>query len=154
MEENKSNLMAKVALRLEKIKELMQGKGFTHFYIPDQFNYAASVDDFFEEEIWDDGKNIFAGYREFSFLANVRYNINGIYLENGELSFDVDSYAYFFVDEYSEPNNQPERTSVAEVVELAERYEDLDYDLCMVLDHYLELLNRYNQENAYNETTI
>ena len=41
--------------------------------------------------------------------------------------------------------------SVAEVVELAERYDDLDYDLCMVLDHYIELLNRYNHENAYIE---
>ena len=89
MEENKSNLMAKIALRLEKIKELMQEKGFTHFYIPDQFNYDASVDDFFEEEIRDDEKTVFAGYREFSFLANVRYTINGIYLENGELSFDA-----------------------------------------------------------------
>ena len=41
--------------------------------------------------------------------------------------------------------------SVAEVVELAERYDDFDYDLCMVLDHYIELLNRYNHENAYIE---
>ena len=145
--------MAKIALRLEKIKELMLGKGFTHFYIPDQFNYDASVDDFFEEEIRDDEKTVFAGYREYDYLAELRYTIDGIYLENGELSFDVDSYAYFFVDEYSEPNNQPERTSVAEVVELAERYDDLDYDLCLVLDHYIELLNRYNQENAYIETT-
>ena len=153
MEKNKSNLMAKIALKLERIKELMQEKGFTHFYIPDQFNYDASVDDFFEEEIRDDEKTVFAGYKEYDSLAELRYTIDGIYLENGELSFDVDSYAYFFVDEYSEPNNQPERTSVAEVVELAERYDDLDYDLCMVLDHYIELLNRYNQENAYIETT-
>ena len=153
MEKNKSNLMAKIALKLERIKELMQEKGFTHFYIPDQFNYDASVDDFFEEEIRDDEKTVFAGYREYDYLAELRYTIDGIYLENGELSFDVDSYAYFFVDEYSEPNNQPERTSVAEVVELAERYDDLDYDLCLVLDHYIELLNRYNQENAYIETT-
>lgn len=145
--------MAKIALKLERIKELMQEKGFTHFYIPDQFNYDASVDDFFEEEIRDDEKTVFAGYREYDYLAELRYTIDGIYLENGELSFDVDSYAYFFVDEYSEPNNQPERTSVAEVVELAERYDDLDYDLCLVLDHYIELLNRYNQENAYIETT-
>jgi hypothetical protein len=153
MEKNKSNLMTKIALKLERIKELMQEKGFTHFYIPDQFNYDASVDDFFEEEIRDDEKTVFAGYREYDYLAELRYTIDGIYLENGELSFDVDSYAYFFVDEYSEPNNQPERTSVAEVVELAERYDDLDYDLCLVLDHYIELLNRYNQENAYIETT-
>ena len=145
--------MAKIALKLERIKELMQEKGFTHFYIPDQFNYDASVDDFFEEEIRDDEKTVFAGYREYDYLAELRYTIDGIYLENGELSFDVDSYAYFFVDEYSEPNNQPEHTSVAEVVELAERYDDLDYDLCLVLDHYIELLNRYNQENAYIETT-
>ena len=107
MEENKSNLMAKIALKLERIKELMQEKGFTHFYIPDQFNYDASVDDFFEEEIRDDEKNVFAGYREYDYLAELRYTIDGIYLENGELSFDVDSYAYFFVDEDSGPNNQP-----------------------------------------------
>ena len=153
MEENKSNLMAKIALRLEKIKELMQGKGFTHFYIPDQFNYDASVDDFFEEEIRDDEKNVFAGYREYDSLAELRYTIDGIYLENSELSFDVGSYVYFWVAEDQEPNDSAERTSVAEVVELAERYDDLDYDLCMVLDHYIELLNRYNQENAYIETT-
>ena len=151
MEENKTSLMDKIALRLEKIKELMQAKGFVHFYIPDQFDYDESIDEYFEEEIWDDGKNIFAGYRENAWYANVRYTINGIYLENGELSFDVDCHAYFFVDEYSEPNNRPERMSVAEVVELAERYDDLDYDLCMVLDHYIELLNRYNHENAYIE---
>ena len=88
---------------------------------------------------------------EDDLIANVRYTINGVYLENGELSFDVDCHAYFFVDEYSEPNNRPERMSVAEVVELAERYDDFDYDLCMVLDHYIELLNRYNHENAYIE---
>ena len=41
--------------------------------------------------------------------------------------------------------------SVAEVVELTERYDDFDYDLCMVLDHYIDLLNRYNHENAYIE---
>ena len=141
--------MAKIALSLEKIKVLMQEKGFTHFYIPDQFDYDVTIDDYFEEEIVDDGKNIFAGYKEEDLIANVRYTINGVYLENGELSFDVDCHAYFFVDEYSEPNNQPERMNVAEVVELAERYVDLDYDLCMVLDHYIELLNRYNHENAY-----
>lgn len=143
--------MAKIALSLEKIKVLMQEKGFTHFYIPDQFDYDVTIDDYFEEEIVDDGKNIFAGYREDDLIANVRYTINGVYLENGELSFDVDCHAYLFVDEYSEPNNPAERMSVAEVVELAERYVDLDYDLCMVLDHYIELLNRYNHENAYIE---
>lgn len=153
MTENKSSLMAKVALRLEKIKELMQEKGFTHFYIPDQFNYDASVDDFFEEEIRDDEKTVFAGYKEYDSLAELRYTIDGIYLENSELSFDVGSYVYFWVAEDQEPNDSAERTSVAEVVELAERYDDLDYDLCMVLDHYIELLNRYNQENAYIETT-
>ena len=153
MEENKSNLMAKITLRLEKIKELMQGKGFTHFYIPDQFNYDASVDDFFEEEIRDDEKTVFAGYREYDSLAELRYTIDGIYLENNELSFDVGSHAYFVIDEYSDYNTPAERTSLAEVVELAERYDELNYDLCMVLDHYIELLNRYDQENAYIETT-
>lgn len=152
MEENKSNLMAKIALRLEKIKDLMQGKGFTHFYIPDRFDYDGSIDEYFEDEIVDEGKNIFAGYREDSYIADLRYTINGIYLENGELSFYVGFHAYFLVDEYNEPDNPAERMSVAEVVELAERYDDLDYDLCMVLDHYIELLNRYNQENAYIET--
>ena len=151
MEKTNHNLIAKIALRLEKIKELMQSKEFTHFYIPDQFDYDESIDEYFEEEIRDNGKNIFAGYRENAWCANVRYTINGIYLENGELNFDVDCHAYFFVDEYSEPNNRPERMSVAEVVELAERYDDFDYDLCMVLDHYIELLNRYNHENAYIE---
>mgnify|MGYP007112525439 FL=1 len=153
MEENKSNLMAKIALRLEKIKELMQGKGFTHFYIPDQFNYDASVDDYFEEEIRDDEKTVFAGYRENAYVAELRYTIDGIYLENNELSFDVGSYVYFWVVEDQEPNDSAERTSLAEVVELAERYDELNYDLCAVLDHYIELLNRYNQENAYIETT-
>ena len=143
--------MAKIALSLEKIKVLMLEKGFTHFYIPDQFDYDVTIDDYFEDEIVDDGKNIFAGYREDDLIANVRYTINGIYLENGELSFDVDCHAYFFVDEYSEPNNRPERMSAAEVVELAERCDDFDYDLCLVLDHYIELLNRYNHENAYIE---
>ena len=143
--------MAKIALSLEELKVLMQEKGFTHFYIPDQFDYDATIDDYFEDEIVDDGKNIFAGYRENDLIANVRYTINGIYLENSELSFDVDCHAYFFVDEYSEPNNLPERMSVAEVVELAERCDDFDYDLCLVLDHYIELLNRYNHENAYIE---
>ena len=145
--------MAKIALRLEKIKELMQGKGFTHFYIPDQFNYDASVDDYFEEEIRDDEKTVFAGYRENAYVAELRYTIDGIYLENGELSFDVGSYVYFWVAEDQEPNDSAERTSLAEVVELAERYDELNYDLCAVLDHYIELLNRYNQENAYIETT-
>lgn len=151
MEENKSNLMAKIALRLEKIKELMQGKGFTHFYIPDQFNYDASVDDDFEYEIRYEGKNLFAGYRENAYAAELRYTIDGIYLENGELSFDVGSHAYFVIDEYDDYNTPAERTSLAEVVELAERYDELNYDLCLVLDHYIELLNRYNQENAYIE---
>lgn len=153
MEENKSNLMAKISLRLEKIKELMQGKGFTHFYIPDQFNYDASVDDDFEYEIRDDEKTVFAGYKEYDSLAELRYTIDGIYLENNELSFDVGSYVYFWVVEDQEPNDSAERTSLAEVVELAERYDELNYDLCAVLDHYIELLNRYNQENAYIETT-
>ena len=143
--------MAKIALRLEKIKELMQEKGFVHFYIPDQFDYDESIDEYFEDEICDDGKTLFAGYREYDSLAELRYTIDGIYLENSELSFDVGSYVYFWVAEDREPNDSAERMSVAEVVELAERYDDLDYDLCMVLDHYIELLNRYNQENAYVE---
>ena len=144
--------MAKISLSLEKIKDLMRGKEFTHFYIPDQFDYDVTIDDYFEDEIVDDGKNIFAGYRDEGLAANIVYTINGIYLENGELSFDVGSYVYFWVVEDRDPNDSAERTSVAEVVELAERYDDLDYDLCMVLDHYIELLNRYNQENAYIET--
>ena len=152
MEENKSNLMAKIALRLEKIKELMQEKGFVHFYIPDQFDYDESIDEYFEDEICDDGKNLFAGYRDEGLAANIVYTINGIYLENGELSFDVGAWGNFYISEERKPDNLAERMSVAEVVELAERYDDLDYDLCMVLDHYIELLNRYNQENAYIET--
>ena len=144
--------MANIALSLEKVKVLMQEKGFVHFYIPDQFDYDESIDEYFEDEICDDGKNLFAGYRDEGLAANIVYTINGIYLENGELSFDVGSHAYFLVDEYNEPDNPAGRMSVVEVVELAERYDDLDYDLCMVLDHYIELLNRYNQENAYIET--
>ena len=151
MEENKSSLLDKISLSLKKIKELMQAKGFVHFYIPDQFDYDESIDEYFEEEIWDDGKNIFAGYRENAWCANVRYTINGIYLENSELSFDVASYAYYYISEETKTDNLVERMSVAEVVELAERYDDLDYDLCLVLAHYIELLNRYNHENAYIE---
>ena len=152
MAENKSNLMAKISLSLEKIKDLMRGKEFTHFYIPDRFDYDVTIDDYFEDEIVDDGKNIFAGYRDEGLAANIVYTINGIYLENGELSFDVGSWGNFYISEERKPDNLAERMSVAEVVELAERYDDLDYDLCMVLDHYIELLNRYNQENAYIET--
>lgn len=151
MEKTNQNLMAKIALRLEKIKELMQTKEFAHFYIPDQFDYDESIDEYFEEEIWDDGKNIFAGYRENAWCANVRYTINGIYLENGKLSFDVASYAYYYISEETKTDNLVERMSVAEVVELAERYDVFNYDLCLVLDHYIELLNRYNHENAYIE---
>ena len=44
MEENKYVMAEMVALSLQDIKELMQEKEFTHFYIPDQFNYDASVD--------------------------------------------------------------------------------------------------------------
>lgn len=152
MEKTNHNLMAKMALSLEKIKVLMQEKGFVHFYIPDQFDYDVTIDDYFEDEIVDDGKNIFAGYRDEGLAANIVYTINGIYLENGELSFDVGSWGDFYISEERKPDNLAERMSVAEVVELAERYDDLDYDLCMVLDHYIELLNRYNQENAYIET--
>ena len=79
--------------------------------------------------------------------------INGIYLENGELSFDVESYADLWMEEDRVPNELVERMSVAEVVELAVRYDDFNDDLCLVLDHYIELLNRYDQENAYIETT-
>ena len=144
--------MAKISLSLEKIKDLMRGKGFTHFYIPDQFDYDVTIDDYFEDEIVDDGKNIFAGYRDEGLAANIVYTINGIYLENGELSFDVGSWGNFYISEERKPDNLAERMSVAEVVELAERYDDLDYGLGLVLDHYIELLNRYNQENAYIET--
>ena len=151
MEKTNHNLMANIALRLEKIKELMQEKGFVHFYIPDQFDYDESIDEYFEDEICDDGKNIFAGYRDEGLAANIVYTINGIYLENGELSFDVGSWGNFYISEERKPDNLAERMSVAEVVELAERYDDLDYDLCMVLDHYIELLNRYDHENAYIE---
>jgi hypothetical protein len=147
MEENKSNIMAEIALSLQDIKELMQEKEFTHFYIPDQFNYDASVDEYFEPEIWDDNKNWFAWYSHHG--VEVRFTIEGIYLENDELSFDVGEYAFY--DDDKEPNAPTERMSVAEVVELAERYKAAyyDYDLFMVLEHYIELLNRYDQENAY-----
>ena len=139
--------MAEIALSLQDIKELMQEKEFTHFYIPDQFNYDASVDEYFEPEIWDDNKNWFAWYSHHG--VEVRFTIEGIYLENGELSFDVGEYAFY--DDDKEPNAPTERMSVAEVVELAERYKAAyyDYDLFMVLEHYIELLNRYDQENAY-----
>lgn len=144
--------MAKIASRLEKIKQLMLVKGFAHFYIPDPFDYDESVDEYFEDEILNKGKNIFAVYWKDMFSADNRYTINGIYLENGELSFDVGSYVYIAVDEFEELNEPTEHTSVAEIVELAERFEDLHYDLGLVLDHYIELLNRYNQEDAYIET--
>ncbi len=152
MAETKSNLMAKIVSRLEKIKLLMHVKGFAHFYIPDPFDYDESVDEYFEDEILNNGKHIFAAYWKDMFAADARYTINGIYLENGELSFDVGSYVYFAVDEFEDLNEPAERMSVAEVVDLAERFEDLHYDLGLVLDHYIELLNRYNQEDAYIET--
>ena len=141
--------MAKISLSLEKIKDLMRGKEFTHFYIPDQFDYDVTIDDYFEDEIVDDGKNIFAGYRDEGLAANIVYTINGIYQENGELSFDVGSWGNFYISEERKPDNLAERMSVAEVVELAERYDDLDYGLGLVLDHYIELLNRYNQEHRH-----
>ena len=147
MEENKSDVIAEIALSLRHIKELMQEKEFTHFYIPDQFNYDASVDEYFEPEICIESKNWFAWYSHHG--AEVRFTIEGIYLENDELSFDVGEYAFY--DDDKEPNAPTERMSVAEVVELAERYKAAyyDYDLFMVLEHYIELLNRYDQENAY-----
>ena len=74
---------------------------------------------------------------------------DGIYLENDELSFDVGNHVLY--DEDKLPNNPTERMSIAEVVELAERYEVADDDLFMVLEHYIDLLNRYDQENAYIE---
>ena len=147
MEENKSNVMAEIALSLQEIKELMQEKEFTHFYIPDQFNYDASVDEYFEPEIWDDNRNWFAWYSQHG--AQIRFTIDGIYLENDELSFDVGNHVLYDGDK--EPNNPTERMSIAEVVELAERYEVADDDLFMVLEHYIDLLNRYDQENAYIE---
>ena len=151
MEKTNHNLMANIALSLEKIKVLMQEKGFVHFYIPDQFDYDVTIDDYFEDEICDDGKNIFAGYSDEGLAANIVYTINGIYLENGELSFDVGAWGNFYISEERKPDNLAERMSVAEVVELAERYiaAYYDYDLFMVLEHYIELLNRYDQENAY-----
>lgn len=141
--------MAEIALSLRDIKELMQEKEFTHFYIPDQFNYDASVDEYFEPEICFENKNWFAWYSHHG--VEVRFTIEGIYLENDELSFDVGEYAFY--DDDKEPNAPTERMSVAEVVELAERYKAAyyDYDLFMVLEHYIELLNRYDQENAYIE---
>ena len=45
MEKTNHNLMANIALSLEKIKVLMQEKGFVHFYIPDQFDYDESIDE-------------------------------------------------------------------------------------------------------------
>lgn len=139
--------MAEIALSLQEIKELMQEKEFTHFYIPDQFNYDASVDEYFEPEICIESKNWFAWYSHHG--AEVRFTIEGIYLENDELSFDVGKYASY--DDDKEPNAPTERMSIAQVVELAERYEVADYDLFMVLEHYINLLNRYDQENAYIE---
>ena len=138
--------MAEIALSLQEIKELMHEKEFTHFYIPDQFNYDASVDEYFEPEICIESKNWFAWYSHHG--AEVRFTIEGIYLENDELSFDVGEYASY---DDKEPNAPTERMSIAQVVELAERYEVADYDLFMVLEHYINLLNRYDQENAYIE---
>lgn len=103
MEENKYVMAEMVALSLQDIKELMQEKGFTHFYIPDQFNYGTSVDEYFEPEIWDDNKNWFAWYLHHG--AQIRFTIDGIYLENDELSFDVGTHMLYDGDK--EPNNLP-----------------------------------------------
>ena len=147
MEEQKNKLLAEIAPILTKIKELMQEKNFKQFYIPDQFNYDSTVDEHFEDEIWDGDLNLFAAYCHHG--SWVRYTIEGIYLENDELTFDISSYIWY--DDCKEERCTNDRMGVNEVVELAVQYEDYDRTLPPVLEFYIQLLNRYNHEDAYIE---
>lgn len=143
----KDEILAEIEPILTKIKELMQEKNFQHFYIPDQFNYDSTVDEHFEDEIWADDLNLFAAYCDHG--SWVRYTIEGIYLENDELTFDISSYIWY--DDCKEERCTNDRMGVNEVVELAVQYDNYDWTLPPVLEFYIQLLNRYNHEDAYIE---
>ena len=51
-EERLEKLLTAIEPTLKKIKELMLQKNFKHFYIPDQFNYDTTIDEYFETEEW------------------------------------------------------------------------------------------------------
>lgn len=144
----KDEMLAEIEPTLQKIKKLMQEKNFQHFYIPDQYDCRNSnIDEYFEDEIWDDDLNLFAGYSHHEVW--VRYTIDGIYLENDELMFDIRSNEWY--DDTKDPGSVNDRMGVNEVVELAAWYEDYDRTLPPVLEFYIQLLNRYNHEDAYIE---
>jgi hypothetical protein len=63
--------------------------------------------------------------------------------------FDIRSNEWY--DDTKDPGSVNDRMGVNEVVELAAWYEDYDRTLPPVLDFYIQLLNRYNHEDAYIE---
>lgn len=147
-EERLEKLLTAIEPTLKKIKELMLQKNFKHFYIPDQFNYDTTIDEYFETEIWDYDNNLFAAYNQHEY--QVRYTVDGVYLEDDELSFDIANHMYY--DESKDMNNPSERMSVEDMAELAVLYDYYDYSLEAVLEFYVELLIRYDHENAFNDT--
>lgn len=135
--------------RLLEIKGLMQTKCFKHFFIPNQFDYDATVDVFFEDEICDEDMNIFTTHVHHGY--ETRWTIDGIYLEDGELNFDVSSHGYCDGKEELE-GEKPQRMSVAELLdEFSSRTWYTTWMLNSVLDFYIDLLKRYDKENAYIE---
>ena len=141
-------LLAAIEPTLKMIKDLMVQKNFMHFYIPDQFNYDNTIDEYFETEIRDDDNNLFAAYSVH--CGEVRYTVDGIYLEDGKLSFDIANHSYNYY-EGKDKNNPSERVSLEDMVKVAASYDYYNYSLEAVLKFYVELLIRYDHENAYIE---
>ncbi|MBO5817926.1 MAG: hypothetical protein J6R26_08390 [Paludibacteraceae bacterium] len=148
--QQEKELLAAIEPTLLKIKQLMVQKSFKHFYIPDQFNYDATIDDYFEPEIWDDDKNLFASYSHHE--AVVLLTVDGIYLGNDELRFDI--VEHYWLDWTKEEGQPIGRMSVKNMVEQAVTNGDDEYSLKAVLEFYVELLNRYDHENAYIENPV
>ena len=146
-EERLEKLLTAIEPTLKKIKELMLQKNFKHFFIPDQFDYDTTIDEYFETEIWDYNENLFAAYNHHEY--QVRYTVDGVYLEDDELSFDIANHVYY--DESKDMNNHSERMSVEDMAEIAVLYDYYDYSLETVLEFYVKLLIRYDHENAYIE---
>lgn len=150
VEERQQELLAAIEPILKQIKQLMLQKNFKRFYIPDQFNDDAMIDEFYETEILFEDKNLFASYNQHG--DEIRYTIDGIYLENDELSFEVANYVWR--DENKDPNNPSERLNVEDTVEVAVLYDYCPSDLVTVLQFYVELLNRYDREDAYIDESL
>ena len=146
-EERLEKLLTAIEPTLKKIKELMLQKNFKHFFIPNQFDYDTTIDEYFETEIWDYDENLFAAYNHHEY--QVRYTVDGVYLEDDELSFDIANHVYY--DESKDMNNPSERMSVEDMAEIAVLYDYYDYSLETVLEFYVKLLIRYDHENAYIE---